>query len=446
MARALREEEAELRGKEKEKEKTVKPKQKSPPPPPSAPPSISEKTTKPPRNSKTPESDLPSSPETNPPSSDTIPISYLPPPSNDPNQRAFPAVPLSPQALKYTTKIFTSSSPKFLYSAGRFLELPRNSHTPEVCLIGRSNVGKSTLINALSGLGGATARSSHGLKARQANTAITSRKAGCTVTLNGYGFGEAPVESKEQQQSQQQKKKEEKEKQSGLTRSERRQMQKEAAMREPPRKHALVMVDMPGYGHASKQAWGKEIQKYLEKRVMLKGAIVLIDSVSGVKDLDRTVLHNLRNAGLKTGVVLTKVDKLIEGKDKERAKKKIEDVCLSVWKELRGVERRGGEWTEGGEIGWEREVFITGAGDPRNQGLGVEGARWAICKMAGLVEDRREVVVPGLVSEEEVVGFDEIKWAAPVKEEEKVTTFEGMIEATREKPRERGERRPRASF
>ncbi|KAK3998269.1 hypothetical protein QBC44DRAFT_314090 [Cladorrhinum sp. PSN332] len=393
-----------------------------------------------------------------------IPTSYLPPPSNDPNQRAVPAVPLCANALYHATHIFSSSRPKFLYSAGRFLELPRNPHTPEVCLIGRSNVGKSTLINALAGLAGSTARNTHGLRARQANSAITSRKAGCTVTLNGYGFGEPPVQPKEAQQQQQQqqsqprKREEEKEKQSGLTRSERRQAQKESGRKDAPRTHALVMVDMPGYGHASEQAWGKEIQKYLEKRVMLRGAIVLIDSVSGVKPLDRQVLHNLRNAGLRTAVVLTKVDKLIEGKNSEKAKQKIEQVCLSVWKELRGVERRGGEWTEGAEHGWEREVFVTGAGDPKNAGLGVESARWAICRMAGLVEDTREVVVPGLEAapnEIKIVGFDEIKWAPakPVEVKEKaeeevkrVTTFEALIKATEAKPRKKGEKRLRASF
>ncbi|KAK4160007.1 P-loop containing nucleoside triphosphate hydrolase protein [Cladorrhinum sp. PSN259] len=404
------------------------------------------------------EDELPSPPKPKPPPQDIppppkhrktsslpaiIPTSYLPPPSNDPNQRAVPAVSLSPEALYHATHIFSSHAPKFLYSAGRFLELPRNPHTPEVCLIGRSNVGKSTLINALSGLAGSTARNSHGLKARQANSAITSRKAGCTVTLNGYGFGEPPAQPR--QQIQPKKSEEEKEKNSGMTRTERRQAQKDQSRRDPPQQHALIMVDMPGYGHNSERAWGKEIQKYLEKRVMLRGAIVLIDSVSGVKPLDRQVLHNLRNAGLKTAVVLTKVDKLIEGKNKEKAQQRVQQVCLSVWKELRAVERRSDTWAEGAEAGWEREIFVTGAGDPKNAGLGVDGARWAICKMAGLVEDTREIV-----------GFDEIKWAPAkpleVKEdkkvagEERITTFEGMEKATAQTSKKRGDRRLKASF
>ncbi|KAK4458136.1 hypothetical protein QBC42DRAFT_277421 [Cladorrhinum samala] len=416
-------------------------------------------------------------------SSSTIPTSYLPPPSNDPNQRAVPAVAPSASSLYHATHIFSSRPPKFLYSAGRFLELPRNPHTPEVCLIGRSNVGKSTLINALAGLSGSAARSSHGLQARRANSAITSRKAGCTVTLNGYGFGEPPAaigglkreqkqeQGEEEQQEEEEIEKEEKERegaggkakttQSGKSRADRRQEAKEARLRDPPRAHALVMVDMPGYGLGSEVAWGKEIQKYLERRVMLKGAVVLIDSVAGIKDLDRAVFKSLRAAGLKTAVVLTKVDKLIEGKDRERAQGRIQEVCLSIWNELRRIERHSETWTEGGENGWENEIFVTGAGDPKNGGLGIEEARWAICKMAGLVEDTREAVVPGLeanpagAAPPKIVSFDDIVWAPakPVEEKtvvqqepEKITTFEGLRRATTPKQSGVRQKRLKATF
>lgn len=408
--------------------------------------------------------------------SSTIPTSYLPPPSNDPDQRAVPAVAPSAPSLYHATHIFSSRPPKFLYSAGRFLELPRNPHTPEVCLIGRSNVGKSTLINALAGLSGSAARSSHGLQARRANSAITSRKAGCTVTLNGYGFGE-PLPpggfrwEQKQGQGEGEKEKEEeggagaggkaKFKQSGKSRADRRQEAKEVRLRDPPREHALVMVDMPGYGLGSEVAWGKEIQKYLERRVMLKGAVVLIDSVAGIKDLDRAVFKSLRGAGLKTAIVLTKVDKLIEGKDREKAQGRVQEVCLTLWNELRRIERHSETWTEGGENGWESEIFVTGAGDPKNVGLGVEEARWAICKMAGLVEDTREVTVPGLevkpagAEPPKIVSFDDIVWAPakPVEEKavvqhepEKITTFEGLRRATEVKPVGGRQKRLRATF
>ncbi|KAK4190895.1 P-loop containing nucleoside triphosphate hydrolase protein [Podospora australis] len=364
-------------------------------------------------------------------------ISYLPPPSNDPNPSPVLAPPPHHNSLAKATTIFTSTGPTFLYSASRFLELPVNTKTPEICLIGRSNVGKSTLINALSGLGGSAAGSTHGLRARKSQAAITSRRAGCTQTLNGYGFGDSlkfppipvPVEEAdpevltELEEQEREAKRLLEEKHKGATRSERRQNQKK--IKEPAARFALVMTDMPGYGLGSQRNWGVEIQKYLAKRKMLKGAILLVDAVAGLKDQDIMVLETLRNAELRTAVVLTKVDKLLYGENNKdgEGKKQVEGTCLEVWDELRKVEQRSKVWLEGEKKGWEREVWVTGAGDPKNGQLGVEGARWAICRMAGLVEDRRKL--PGMVEGEkgvgekkegkkvEVVSFDDIVWAVP---------------------------------
>ncbi len=124
---------------------------------------------------------------------------------------------------------------------------------PEIALLGRSNVGKSSLLNSV---------------ARQKGLARTSNTPGRTQSLNFYKSGEN-----------------------------------------------LYLVDLPGYGYAKvpervRQEWRKLIEKYLETRESLVGGILILDIRRDPTDLDR-VMHNwLVTRKLPFLVVATKMDKL----------------------------------------------------------------------------------------------------------------------------------------
>ena len=130
----------------------------------------------------------------------------------------------------------------------------------EVCFAGRSNVGKSTLINALTGMKAL---------ARASNTP------GRTQEINYFTAGES---------------------------------------------HYLV--DLPGYGYANAplpvvEKWQRLLKQYLSGRQTLRRAFVLIDARHGVKKVDEEILSLLDSSAVTFQAVLTKADKV---KDKERAK------------------------------------------------------------------------------------------------------------------------------
>ncbi|RWM04014.1 MAG: YihA family ribosome biogenesis GTP-binding protein [Mesorhizobium sp.] len=133
---------------------------------------------------------------------------------------------------------------------------------PEIAFAGRSNVGKSSLINALVGHKG---------------LARTSNTPGRTQELNYFvpdGFSGEGADL-------------------------------------PP----MALVDMPGYGYASApkdkvDEWTKLIYEYLQGRVTLKRVYVLIDARHGIKAKDEEVLTLLDKAAVSYQVVLTKTDKI----------------------------------------------------------------------------------------------------------------------------------------
>lgn len=127
---------------------------------------------------------------------------------------------------------------------------------PEVCFAGRSNVGKSSLINALTGRKGL---------ARASNTP------GRTQEINYFSVGES---------------------------------------------HFLV--DLPGYGYANAplpvvEKWQRLLKNYLRGRVTLRRAFVLVDARHGVKPVDEEIMALLSSAAVTFQCVMTKTDKLRKG-------------------------------------------------------------------------------------------------------------------------------------
>lgn len=147
-----------------------------------------------------------------------------------------------------------AGSVEFMLSAPALKFLPEPT-VPEVALAGRSNVGKSSLLNAITG---------------RTSLARTSVTPGRTQELNFFAVGT------------------------------------------PER---LRLVDMPGYGFAKAppavvEKWRRLVRDFLRGRQVLKRTLVLIDARHGVKPPDKDMMAMLDQAAVGYRLVLTKADKI----------------------------------------------------------------------------------------------------------------------------------------
>ncbi|KAH6633416.1 P-loop containing nucleoside triphosphate hydrolase protein [Boeremia exigua] len=266
----------------------------------------------------------------------------------------FDTAPPSAAAKYHANSFFERHGPQatLLRSIAHFRTLPATS-VPEVAFIGRSNVGKSSLLNAVMGC------STKDLLAR------TSRTPGFTKTMNLYGIAPEP----------------------GV------RIKSTAARETITGPRGLVIVDMPGYGAGSLAQWGAEIMKYIQSRKALRRVFVLLDAEHGVKDKDRSILASLRAAGVSHQVVLSKVDKLYVPPGEARRVGRPGKVKRggSVGKVRACMEGLMGDIRPpvgGGALGevlaCSSEVLVDG------RRLGIEDVRYAVLKAVGLEGEERK--------------------------------------------------------
>ncbi|MBF33540.1 MAG: YihA family ribosome biogenesis GTP-binding protein [Henriciella sp.] len=150
-------------------------------------------------------------------------------------------------------RVLCSGSCEFVLGAAALTQLPE-ADRPEIAFAGRSNVGKSSLIN--------------GLLWRK-NLARASSEPGRTRELNYFDLGEG----------------------------------------------RLWLVDLPGFGYAKvsrsqAQEWQRLTLRYLQGRVNLRRVFLLVDSRRGLMDTDHEVMDMLDSAAVTYQIVLTKADKV----------------------------------------------------------------------------------------------------------------------------------------
>jgi len=159
----------------------------------------------------------------------------------------------------------------FVKGVVQWEQLPTDGR-PEIAIVGRSNVGKSSLLNALLG---------------RKNLAYTSKSPGKTQQFNYFRVDDR-----------------------------------------------FYLVDLPGYGYAkapksARKEWAQLQERYLAERQPLRGVVQLIDSRHPPMDSDISLIERLRDVGVPHLIVLTKADKL-SGNGRAKARHQVDDCLVDL--------------------------------------------------------------------------------------------------------------------
>ena len=264
------------------------------------------------------------------------------------------------QQLRHARSFFAlSARPPLIYSTSEIHKIPTHSRFPEVIFLGRSNVGKSSLLNAL-------------LDRTNEKPAHVSKKPGHTRMLNAFGVG-----------------------------GKQHQAPNAVAVRRGKSRlvpwqqftGSLLVVDSPGYGSGSRAEWGNSTLRYLRLRKQLRRVFVLIDSEHGLQKFDKAILAHLRTSGAPFQIILTKIDKVLSLPKRVRSVSVDPERWNEGWKRLRKiceeVRRQVNEVLDDGNgrdaVG---DILCCSAektdGTERHGRMGIDELRWAVVSACGL--------------------------------------------------------------
>lgn len=176
---------------------------------------------------------------------------------------------ISKEEKEFAKQLFSSKC-DFVLGVAELEQLP-SQDLPEIAFVGRSNVGKSSLLNALTG---------------KKNLARTSNTPGRTQQMNYFNLDDK-----------------------------------------------FFLVDLPGYGYAKApldvvSKWTENIFSYLLGRQTLRRVCLLIDARHGIKKNDAQIMEMLDDSAVNYQIILTKADKVKEGK----IKRLIQDITKNMHK------------------------------------------------------------------------------------------------------------------